>query len=63
MMQPSDIWENHGKLAEKLEELEGRLVEGIINWLKVRLENRGDVSNLTCADYLQMLDEQYTTAG
>ncbi len=55
----SDIWENHGKLAEKLDEPEGQLVEGIINWLKASLENRDDISNLTRADYLQMLDEQY----
>ncbi|WP_036772262.1 contractile injection system protein, VgrG/Pvc8 family [Photorhabdus australis] len=55
---------HHGKcpqvlLAEKLDEPEGQLVEGIINWLKARLENGGDISNLTRADYLQMLDEQY----
>ncbi|MBS9437268.1 DUF4123 domain-containing protein [Photorhabdus noenieputensis] len=59
----SDVWENHGKLAERLNEPEGRLEEQIINWLKTCLENGGDISNLTSADYLQKLDEQYTTTG
>ncbi|WP_434525022.1 DUF4123 domain-containing protein [Photorhabdus asymbiotica] len=53
----NDIWENHGELAEKLDEPEGQLVEEIINWLKARLENGGDISNLNSADYLQMLNE------
>ncbi|OCA52788.1 DUF4123 domain-containing protein [Photorhabdus namnaonensis] len=59
----SDMWENHGELAEKLNEPEGRLEERIIDWLKVRLENGDDITNLTSANYLQMLDEQYTTTG
>ncbi len=59
----SDMWENHGELAEKLNEPEGRLAEQIINWLKARLESGDDISNLISADYLQTLDEQYTTAG
>ncbi|MCT8346799.1 DUF4123 domain-containing protein [Photorhabdus temperata] len=57
----SHLWENHGELAEKLNESEGRLVERIINWLKARLENGDNISNLTSADYLQMLNEQYPT--
>lgn len=57
------MWENHGELAEKLNEPEGRLAEQIINWLKARLESGDDISNLISADYLQTLDEQYTTAG
>ncbi|MBS9426271.1 DUF4123 domain-containing protein [Photorhabdus caribbeanensis] len=59
----SDVWENHGELAEKLNEPEGKLQERIIDWLKSRLESGGDISHLTSADYLQTFDEQYTTVG
>ncbi|PQQ39295.1 DUF4123 domain-containing protein [Photorhabdus luminescens] len=59
----SDMWENHGELAEKLNEPEGKLQERIIDWLKSRLESGDDISHLTSADYLQTLNEQYTTAG
>ncbi|WP_445494964.1 DUF4123 domain-containing protein [Photorhabdus sp. SF281] len=57
----SDLWENHGELAEKLNASEGQLVEQIINWLKACLENGDDISSLTSEDYLQMLNEQHTT--
>ncbi|NDK99951.1 DUF4123 domain-containing protein [Photorhabdus bodei] len=56
----SDLWENHGELAEKLNKPEGKLQERIIDWLKSRLESGGSISHLTNADYLQTLDEQYT---
>ncbi|MCC8457853.1 DUF4123 domain-containing protein [Photorhabdus aegyptia] len=59
----SNMWENHGELAEKLNEPEGKLQERIIDWLKSRLESGDDISHLTSADYLQTLDEQYTAAG
>ncbi|MFD0706334.1 DUF4123 domain-containing protein [Photorhabdus akhurstii] len=59
----SDMWENHGELAEKLNEPEGKLQERIIDWLKSRLESGDDISHLTSADYLQTLNEQYTAAG
>ncbi|ETS29563.1 hypothetical protein BB987_16170 [Photorhabdus temperata] len=56
-----NLWENHGELAEKLDEPEGRLVEQIIHWLKAHLENGDDISNLTSEDYSQALNEQHTT--
>ncbi|WP_242687850.1 hypothetical protein [Photorhabdus stackebrandtii] len=59
----SDVWENHGELAEKLDEPERRLVEQIIHWLKAHLENGDDMSNLTSEDYLQALNEQYPTTN
>ncbi|QXF32626.1 hypothetical protein CE143_05155 [Photorhabdus luminescens] len=56
----SDLWENHGELADKLDEPAGKLQERIIDWLKSRLESGCNISHLTSADYLQTLDEQYT---
>ncbi|OCA53687.1 DUF4123 domain-containing protein [Photorhabdus namnaonensis] len=56
----SDLWENHGELADKLDKPEGKLQERIIDWLKSRLESGCNISHLTSADYLQTLDEQYT---
>ncbi|MCT8354377.1 DUF4123 domain-containing protein [Photorhabdus kayaii] len=52
-----NCWENHGKLAEKLDKPEGQLVEQIINWLKYRLANGDNISKLTCVDYLQTLTD------
>ncbi|WP_387463351.1 hypothetical protein [Photorhabdus sp. RM323S] len=37
----SDLWENHGKQVEKLDEPAGQLRERLTHWLKVRLENGG----------------------
>ncbi|WP_445493759.1 hypothetical protein [Photorhabdus sp. SF281] len=56
-----NLWENHGKLAIKLDKPQGQLQEQIIHWLKTHLENGDDISNLTCADYLQTFNEQYPT--
>ncbi|MEK9498699.1 DUF4123 domain-containing protein [Photorhabdus sp. P32] len=53
----SDLWENHGELAEKLDKPRGKLQERIIDWLKARLENGGGINNLTSANYLQTLGE------
>ncbi|OWO79837.1 hypothetical protein B5C26_20255 [Photorhabdus luminescens] len=53
----SDLWENHGELAEKLDKPRGKLQERIIDWLKARLENGDGINNLTSADYLQTLGE------
>ncbi|TDB49219.1 DUF4123 domain-containing protein [Photorhabdus khanii] len=59
----SDLWENHGGLAIKLDEPKGQLQKQIINWLKARLENGDNISNLTSEDYLQALNEQYPTTN
>ncbi|MBS9423690.1 DUF4123 domain-containing protein [Photorhabdus caribbeanensis] len=56
----SDLWENHGELADKLDKPAGKLQERIIDWLKSRLESGCNISHLTSADYLQTLNEQYT---
>ncbi|WP_387463639.1 DUF4123 domain-containing protein [Photorhabdus sp. RM323S] len=56
----SDLWENHGKLAIKLDKPRGKLQEQITHWLKTHLENGDDISSLTCEDYLQVLNEQHT---
>ncbi|WP_434527063.1 DUF4123 domain-containing protein [Photorhabdus asymbiotica] len=53
----NDLWENHGGLAKKLDEPEGKLQEKIIDWLKEHRENKGNISNLTSVDYLHMLNE------
>ncbi|NHB88383.1 DUF4123 domain-containing protein [Photorhabdus tasmaniensis] len=56
----SDLWENHGKLAIKLDKPRGKLQEQITHWLKTHLENGDNISNLTSEDYLQVLNEQHT---
>ncbi|WP_036769624.1 DUF4123 domain-containing protein [Photorhabdus australis] len=53
----NDLWEDHGELAMKLDEPEGILQEKIIHWLKEHRKDKGNISNLTSADYLQMLNE------
>ncbi|CAQ84537.1 MULTISPECIES: DUF4123 domain-containing protein [Photorhabdus] len=53
----SDLWENHGELAEKLDTPKGKLQERITDWLRYRLESGDDIGKLTSADYLQALNE------
>ncbi|KAA1186059.1 hypothetical protein [Photorhabdus heterorhabditis] len=57
----NDLQENHGELAEKLDELEGELQEKIINWLKEHRQDGGAISNLTSTNYSQMLNKQHIT--